>query len=96
MKVNLELQEDAQLRAAIKDMIKGQITSIYREVSKQMLETHAVKTAINNQVRVAIREIVEKQCDSLNIRKIALEIVKDVVIENMPKTIAIDCKGNLK
>jgi len=38
MKINIDLKDDAELRAHIKDMVKGQVTAIAREELKGMVK----------------------------------------------------------
>lgn len=45
MKLNLNIEEDKELRSYIKDMIKGQVLSVVREDVKE-----ALNTVLNNEI----------------------------------------------
>ena len=55
MEVHLEIKNDAELKAYIKDLIKGQITSVARQEIKSIVE-EAYKGKFDKIVEVAIRD----------------------------------------
>lgn len=72
MTVSLNIENDAELRAYIKDLIKGQMLSIIREEITDMvkeelqkkvrgLDSHNLEVLRRDAIKIAVREILEKE-----------------------------------
>ena len=100
MKVNLSIQDDAELRAYIKDMIKGQITSIAREeiinvineVSKAKIPSN--QSELESIIRYEAERLIKEELfdhygliGNTKISDMAKEILKEMVVDNFPKII---------
>jgi FKBP-type peptidyl-prolyl cis-trans isomerase (trigger factor) len=93
MKVTLNISEDAELRAHIKDAIKGQVASIMREEIRGVLQevlTGKISASTLNPdslIQDEIRKLVKAQLDNGSwgtpsyIQKVARELVNQQVLD---------------
>jgi hypothetical protein len=72
MHITLNISSDAELRAAVKDMIKGQVTSLIREELTSLMleeitrkikgmETHRFDRWLQDAMTAAVKEILQRE-----------------------------------
>lgn len=98
MNVTLKIENDAELRAYIKDLIKGQVSSIIRDEFEEMIKEEISKKVKSYNgadllyyIRATIEKTVDRFLNSMNIKKelnkeMITPIIEKKVVEAIEKT----------
>lgn len=98
MRVQLRIEEDAELRAAVKDLIDGQVKSVARQEIRQIVQELVKDSSEKNIVKLLEQSIANYVVDAFgnsynmrdSIKKMVAEEIKNVVYDAVMRMLAGD------